>query len=260
MDSESPKTDIKFNRICRFISQYAALLMGCGVHTSRVVRNTKRIGKAYDISVTLSVVHKTIILYIKDDATGREKNEVLDLVSRPISFELNSALSALSWDILDNKLSLEESEKRYYDIISKPHINFLFVLLLVGFANASFCKLFGGDIISMLIVFTATLTGFYLKHWLQRNKINIYITVMASSFVAAACASTSLIFNTTSDIAIATSVLFLVPGVPLINGVIDIVEGYPITGFSRLTEAILIIGSIGIGLALMLLTIKNSLI
>ena len=59
---------------------------------------------------------------------------------------------------------------------------------------------------------------------------------------------------------IATSVLYLVPGVPLINGVIDIVEGYVLTGFARLTEAALLIINIAIGLSFTLLLVKNSLI
>ena len=54
--------------------------------------------------------------------------------------------------------------------------------------------------------------------------------------------------------------LCLVPGVPLINGVIDVVEGYVLTGFARLTEASLLIVSIAIGLSFTLLMVKNSLI
>ena len=70
----------------------------------------------------------------------------------------------------------------------------------------------------------------------------------------------SLCFDTISEIALATSVLYLVPGVPLINGVIDIVEGYVLTGFVRLTEAALLIINIVIGLLFTLLLVKNSLI
>ncbi len=46
----------------------------------------------------------------------------------------------------------------------------------------------------------------------------------------------------------------------LINGVIDVVEGYVLTGFARLTEASLLIVSIAIGLSFTLLMVKNSLI
>jgi len=114
--------------------------------------------------------------------------------------------------------------------------------------------------VSMGIVFSSTLTGFYLKQRMQQRGINPYVTFIVSAFVASLCASTSLIFSTTSDIALATSVLYLVPGVPLINGVIDVVEGHVLTGFARLTEAALLIVNIAIGLSFTLLLVKSSLL
>lgn len=254
------KTGESLLSIGKFITEYSAHLMGAGVHTSRVVRNTKRIGEAFGLDVKLSVFHRNIILTIIDKETNEACNEVIDIPAHPISFEHNSELSALSWEAVDNHLSLEELKDKYKKIISAPRIHPLFVLLLVGFANASFCKLFGGDLISMGIVFSATITGFYLKQQMQAKKINHYVVFIVSAFVASLCASTALIFDTTSEIAMATSVLYLVPGVPLINGVIDVVEGYVLTGFARLTEASLLIVSIAIGLSFTLLMVKNSLI
>ena len=253
------KTSESLLSIGKFIAEYSAHLMGAGVHTSRVVRNSKRIGEAFGLDVKLGVFHKNIILTIVDKETNEACNEV-DIPAHPISFEHNSELSALSWEAVDNHLSLEELTAKYKKIVSAPMIHPLFVLLLVGFANASFCKLFGGDLISMGIVFSATITGFYLKQQMQKKKLNHYIVFIVSAFVASLCASTALIFDTTSEIAMATSVLYLVPGVPLINGVIDIVEGYVLTGFARLTEASLLIVSIAIGLSFTLLMVKNSLI
>ena len=67
-------------------------------------------------------------------------------------------------------------------------------------------------------------------------------------------------FNADADIAIATSVLFLIPGVPLINGVIDIVEGHILLGLSRIINALLLVICIAIGLSVTLLLVKNSLL
>ena len=255
------KTSESLLSIGKFIAEYSAHLMGAGVHTSRVVRNSKRLGEAFGLDVKLGVFHKNIILTIIDKETNEACNEVIDIPAHPISFEHNSELSALSWEAVDHHLSLEELKEKYKKIISAPMMHPLFVLILVGFANASFCKLFGGDLISMGIVFSATLTGLYLKQQMQKKKMNHYIIIfIVSAFVASLCASTALIFDTTSEIALATSVLYLVPGVPLINGVIDVVEGYVLTGFARLTEASLLIVSIAIGLSFTLLMVKNSLI
>ena len=69
-----------------------------------------------------------------------------------------------------------------------------------------------------------------------------------------------LCFDCAAEVALATSPLFLVPGVPLINGVIDIVEGHVLIGVSRLVNAMLLIVCIAVGLSATLLMIKDSLL
>ena len=249
----------KIEDIGSFIAEYSAHMMGCGVHTSRVIRSAKRIGVAFGYTVKISVFQKNIILSLADKGTKEIYNEVIDIPALPISFEHNARLSALSWETFDKHLSLHDLRNKYDRIVNAPHINQLFVLIWVGIANASFCRLFGGDWYSMGIVFSATLIGMFLRQRMTAAGINHYI-IIVSSFVASLSASTSLIFDTTSEIAIATSVLFLVPGVPLINGVIDIVEGYVLAGFSRLAQAALLIVCIAIGLSFTLLLVKDSLL
>jgi uncharacterized membrane protein YjjP (DUF1212 family) len=60
--------------------------------------------------------------------------------------------------------------------------------------------------------------------------------------VATSVAALALMFGITASpkIAMASSVLLLVPGFPLINGVSDMVKGYINTGLSRLMLAMLL--------------------
>lgn len=254
------RRDESLQSIAKFIAEYAAHMMGCGVHTSRVVRSAKRIGDAYETDVNISVFQRNIILTLKENNSDKIHSEVVDIPALPISFEHNAELSALSWNIYDNNLSLADAWKLYNKIVNVPSIDSLFVLILVGFANASFCKLFGGDWFSMTIVFSATITGMFLKQQMQRKHFNHYIIFIVCAFIASLCASTAYLFDTTSEIALATSVLYLVPGVPLINGVIDIVEGYTLTGFARLVNALMLVLCIAIGLSLTLVLVKDNLI
>lgn len=243
-----------------FIAEYSAHMMGCGIHTSRVIRSAKRIGEAYGYIVMISVFQKSIILNLRNKETHEYYNEVINIPALPISFRDNSELSALSWETYDEHLPLSVLREKFQRIISIPPIRPLYVLILASLANASFCRLFGGDWYSAGIVLFATLVGLFLKQRLSKTALNHYIIFILSAFVASLCASVSLRFNITSEIALATSVLYLVPGVPLINGVIDIVEGHTLTGFSRLVQAGLLIICIAIGLSFTLLLFKNSLL
>lgn len=244
----------------KFIADYAACLTGSGVHTSRILRNSKRIGESLGVTIHMTVLHKSLILTAYNGQNDSFYTEVVDIPELPVNFEYNSELSSLSWKAYDKRLPLDVLWKEYRQIKAKPAMSPYLVLLLAGLANASFCKLFGGDRIAIGIVFLATLAGFFTRQQMQRRHINHFIVFTVSAFVASVCASTTLLFNTTSEIAVATSVLFLIPGVPLINGVIDIVEGHTLTGSSRLMHAFLLIVCIAAGLSLSLLLLKSRLL
>ncbi|WP_419499945.1 threonine/serine ThrE exporter family protein [Alistipes shahii] len=254
------KTRQELTEILDFIADYATYLLASGVHTSRVIRNSQRIGQSQGVDIQLSSFQKSTILTVRDDATGEAITRVVKIPALPISFERNSDLSALSWDALDDRLPLDEIRRRYGELIDKPRIDPIFVLVTVGLANASFCRLFGGDWTAAGIVFTATLVGFAARQRMQAHGVNHFLIFIISAFMASLCASAALRFDCTAETALATSVLYLVPGVPLINGVIDIVEGHILIGFSRLINALLLIICIAIGLSATLLMVKNSLL
>ena len=254
------KTRQELTEILDFIADYATYLLASGVHTSRVIRNSQRIGQSQGVDIQLSSFQKSTILTVRDDATGEAVTRVVKIPALPISFERNSDLSALSWDACDLRLPLAEIRRRYDEIVARPRLDPIFTLILVGLANASFCRLFGGEWCAVGIVFTATLLGFYLKQRMQAKGFNHYVIFIASAFAASMYASVAMIFDTTSEIAIATSVLYLIPGVPLINGVIDIVEGHVLNGIARLTSALMLIVCIAVGLSATLLMVKDSLL
>lgn len=254
------KTRQELTDVLDFIAEYSTYLLGSGVHTSRVIRNSQRIGVSQGIDIQLSSFQKSTIITAHDEESGEAITRVVKIPALPISFERNSDLSALSWDAVDEHLPLAEIRRRYDELKAKPLIDPIFVLLTVGLANASFCRLFGGDWIAMGIVFTATLVGFAAKQRMQAHGVNHFLIFIISAFMASLCASAALRFDCSAETALATSVLYLVPGVPLINGVIDIVEGHILIGCSRLINALLLIICIAIGLSATLLMVKDGLL
>ena len=254
------KVEKEFHRIADFIAEYAVRLMGSGVHTSRVVRNTMRISEALGVVTQMTLLHKTIIFSIHDRESGEVFSDVVPVKSFPISFFLNSELSSLSWAALDNHLSLDEIERRYKKIVDTPRINHYLLTFLVACANGAFCQLFGGSWGAIGIVFVATVIGFSLKSFMQKRHISHYVVFVLTAFLSSVIASSALLFNATPDIAIGTSVLFLIPGVSLLNGVIDIVESHILLGTTRLVSALLLVMCIAVGLSITLAIVHNGLV
>lgn len=253
-------SDEKIKDFALFIAEYASFLLGSGVHTSRVIRNSSRIADSLGMQIHMTTFQKSIILSVSDNERKQTHTEVIEIPGLPINFEYNSEMSSLSWEAYDKHLTLAEVKEKFQKIKSKPKMSSNLIVLLVGLANGAFCRLFGGDYLSVFIVVVSTMIGFYVRLQMQHRSVNHFIVFTVSAFVASFCASSALLFNTTAEIAIATSVLYLIPGVPLFNGVIDVLEGHTLTGGSRLVQAFLLIICIAIGLSVSLLLFQNSLL
>lgn len=238
-----------------FLSDYAVCLQASGVHTTRIVRNTCRIAASWGLNAEMTILHKTLNLTLSTHDGQHVYDKVNTIHPRPVSFRLNTELSALSWQAYDEHLGLDELWTRYHAILDAPRINDWFVLALVGIANAAFCGLFNGDIWACGMVAAATWVGYAIKIVMLRKHLNTFgvwfSCALISSLIASLCGFPHL--GQTPDTAIAASALYLIPGVPLINSVIDTIEGHVLAGFARLIDAMLLIGCMAVGLLCTLL-------
>lgn len=246
----------EIERISDLLQEYAIALMGVGTHTSRVVHNVTRIALTFGYNADMTIFQKSIMMTISLANNPLIKHtSVKHIKPLALNFRTISDLSALSWNVYDNNLTTDEFKSRFDQIMSTPQMSRWAVLFLVGCANASFCRLFGGDIQAMTIVFIATIIGFFTRQELTRKHFNHLFIFVICAFVASMIGATAVKFGlgATPQIALGSSVLFLIPGVPLINSVIDIIEGHVLAGSSRLINASILIICIALGLLATLL-------
>ena len=76
------------------------------------------------------------------------------------------------------------------------------------------------------------------------------LSFILAAFVASMIVALAVLsgMSTTPQIAIGSSVLFLIPGVPMINSTLDLLTGYPLMSFSRLVRSGMLVSCIGLGL------------
>ena len=156
--------DTDIQELSNFLLDFATTLMGVGSHTSRVVRNVNRIAESFGYGVDMTIFQRNITMTVKhaDDYSIR-RTYVRRIPALALNFRTISDLSSLSWEAYDHDLPLDELKKRYAVITTQPRMSRWVVLILVAFANAAFCRLFGGDWIAMGLVWMATLTGFFCQ-------------------------------------------------------------------------------------------------
>lgn len=239
----SPQIHTHIKEVCSFIIRYACTLVACGATTQRTILNVARIARAYDTQAVLTILSNHIMITVRHLHSDHSYTLTRKIPESPIDFSLNSALSRLSWKIADSHIELSHASRMFDTISQRGRIRIVPLTLLVGAANASFCHLFGGDWQAMLVVFFATIDGFWIKHLLTgRFRCNIYTATFIAASLAALISCSAMVFGwgDTPQVAIATSVLFLVPGVPFINGLSDMMTSHYTCGIGRLFKAVLL--------------------
>lgn len=233
---------------CLFLSEYAVQLFGSGCTCIRLEKNMKRIAASLGMNVEFSVLPRHIHITVsKGDS---DFTSVIGIRDLPISFSRITDLSRLSWQMADGKIDFLTARSVLPRICNCACVNPWLLLLLVSLANASFCRLFSGDPMAMATVFIATFIGFLVKQILVRRHMDIRLTVLFCSFLSAmiAAAGSLLGIGETPEIAVATSVLYLVPGIPFINSFCDLLDRHYLCAFGRAMNAVMLLCCLSLGL------------
>ncbi len=245
----------QIQELTNFLSEYTAKMLSIGTYTARIERCVSRIAGAYGYEASLMIFVRHFIISVMDPADNSiRRTYVKTGAAAQISFDLISELSALSWEIYDEKIPLARARAAFVEILASRKKSFAKTLILLSIANAAFCELFGGDGGAMALVFAATAFGICARHLLSKLKINLKIQYIAVSFAVSFIVSLGACYglSATPDVAVGSSILFLIPGVWLINSVFDILNENMLVGISRGLNTGLLIICIAIGLFLTL--------
>ena len=245
----------QIQELTNFLSEYAAKMLSIGTYTARIERCVCRIAGAYGYEASLMIFVRHFIISVMDPADNSiRRTYVKTGAAARISFDLISELSALSWEIYDEKIPLARARAAFAEILASQKKSFAKTLVLLSVANAAFCELFGGDGGAMALVFAATAFGICARYLLSKFKINLKIQYIAVSFAVSFIVSLGARYglSATPDVAVGSSILFLIPGVWLINSVFDILNENMLVGISRGLNTGLLIICIAIGLFLTL--------
>lgn len=238
--------------VCLFLAEYAVALFGCAATCIRLERNVNRIAAAWGKRVELYIMPRHIHMTVSDPDGDDIFTHIASVRQAPISFSLNTRLSQLSWHIADDGMQLDKASKRMRHIVDSDSQNPWATLALASLANASFCGIFGGDCAAMLIVAVATAFGFRLKHMMAAAGIDGRVIFFICALVSTLIGSLAFILTPggTPSVAVGSSVLYLVPGIPFLNSFSDLLYRHYICALSRFLDAIVLTVCLSLGLCL----------
>jgi len=230
--------------------EIGASLMSSGASTHRTRITMERMAKGLGYGIELLITQRALMLTIIEKDQHYLFSRLKRTSPHGVNFRIVSGISHLSWNVLEQNWTVAMITEELNRLKSLPHYPRLVVLGMVGLAGAAFCRIFGGGVTEMSVAFVATVAGLFVRQESLRVKFNPYISVYFAAFTASLIAGLAEHFQIGADPdkAFATSVLFLVPGVPLINSVTDLMDGNIQNGIVRTMNGLLIAFSIAIGL------------
>jgi uncharacterized membrane protein YjjP (DUF1212 family) len=259
---ESEHASASACRVADLLLDLGTALQGSGAHCGRIKRNIERVATTWGYSMDLFLTFTGMMVSIKNDRDPSER--VARFRSSPphgVHFGILTDISLLTWRIAGENLDIEAAEKQWSEIKTSRHNPRWVVLLGIGCACASLCILANGDWKNACVAFVAAVCGMFVRQEVLKLRFNPMIAFIAAAFVTTLIAGMDMLHHigASPEKTLATSVLYLIPGVPLINCAIDLIEGHINTAVARAIHGgfILLCIAVGMSLSIILLGIGN---
>lgn len=253
---------ISADRFAKLILDLGEILIGSGAHCGRINRNIQRLGERWGFHIDLFISFRAISVTVTDRNNPSNKTTSnRQSVANGVHFGKLTKISLLTWEVLESNLSIEKTEECLKTIRETDNHPIWLIRLGIGLACGSLCMLAGGNHINALIAFMAAICGLIIRQEIVKRNFNHMISIFLAAFTTTLISGIDMYFNlgAAPETTVATAVLYLIPGVPLINCVIDLFEGYIPTAIARGTFGgfVLLCIAVGMSLSITLIGINN---
>lgn len=249
---EEPFTEIR--KKVTILLRMGCLLSENGANANQIVRDMRRAAAYMGIPkeyLHIHIAYSNILINIHGESeciTSFRKVQYMGA-----NMEVISAISVLTWTALRKVYTLDEFSQKLEEIAKKdPPYSDATSAIFAGFACGAFPILFGGSITSAWMTTFCALLGFIVLLILRRFQINGYIGIACAGAVSSGVAFLSGCIFDSADViyTMIACTLFMVPGIPLINTVDDLLNNHILAGISRAVHTLLIVGSMTVGISM----------
>lgn len=237
-------------------------LLASGAHCGRLNTNIKRLAVTWGFDIELQPTFRGLLVSVQNLSDEHDMVTMFrESPSHSVHLGVLTEVSRLSWKVYDEKLSFAETKDSFEEIKNKPNYKEWIIAVAVGLSCAGLCLLSNGDYYNALVAWLGASVGYLFRFKIADMKYNQMISIGVAAFVTTLITGLGSIYGIGSnpETAMATAVLYLIPGVPLINCVIDLIEGYLSSSINRALFAgfILLCIAAGMTLCITLLGIDN---
>jgi uncharacterized membrane protein YjjP (DUF1212 family) len=234
---------------------HLALLLGRillvnGSDTEQVQSSVVRLAKAFGAEGNLLVTYEGVLITLA--AGGQIRTKIGHRVpGMGVGMTAIEAANRVVDEASAGRLRLDEAQAGL-DAIEHGVSTYPQWLVAAGLGVTAGClsRLFGGDGFACLAAGFAGAIGTWLRLQLGGRHVNPVVTAFLVSLLSGVIGglAVKLAVSRTPALPLIAPAMILVPGVPLINGILDMMRNHVTIGMSRLGFAALIVFAIALGL------------
>ncbi|WP_332401417.1 threonine/serine exporter ThrE family protein [Vibrio metschnikovii] len=238
----------KQRAISRLIAQAGQMLLAHGAESTLVGDIMRRMGLAsgmdeVEVSLSASSLVVTTVYHQHCITTARRCAD--RGINMRVVAQIQRICILMERGLLDYSMAQHKLER-----ITPERYNRWLVVVMIGLSCAAFSRLAGGDGIVFLMTFIASAIGMMVRQEIGHRQFNPLLNFAATAFVTSLISTQAVIYQLGNKptIVMASSVLMLVPGFPLINSVSDMLKGYINMGIARFVMASLLTLATSLGI------------
>ena len=247
---------IHIHRKLDVLLNIAKLLMECGADTVRIVSEIQQAATFMGIPhsyLNIHISYTTIMINI-----FHEERSITVFRKTPIhipNMAMINAISKLTWRAFERHHSLTTYERLVEKLQQTIPVYPVWAKgIACALGSAGLAYLYSADIIALVVTFICSLCGYFMRVVSQRLGFNEYLGNAICAFTAMFIAYGFYTFIELGSLVyvLVCCTLFMIPGVPLINSVIDTINNHILSGITRAIRTLLIVGSMTLGMAMAL--------
>lgn len=252
LPTQEEQEQLLLRRKLHLLLKTGQMLIESLADTSRVTRNMKRAAAFLGIpeeKLHIHISYTMLLVNISDEKHSMSKFQKCEKHS--VNMQAITDISHLSWRAIREDYSLDQYEEELKKIEhQKRNYSPIATAVMAGFACGGFCKLFGCDWMAFFFASLCAMIGFRLRFHCIRLGINHYMSVTIAAFASTilAFATSKSGLSSTPHHPLLACALFIVPGVPIINFVDDMISDYLVVGFTRFLNCTVTLTAMAFGI------------
>ena len=236
--------DLKYATV--LLSSVSAALIENGAETRLAEQMPARLAKAFGISdIQISVEPSYAVAKCGSAVSFAKINGF------GVNFRFVTSVGRLCIHAETGKIKDLRALSHRISAIHKNKYSLWLLIPFTGFACGTFALLSGAHYLPALASAVAAAFGSGIKFLMIRGRFNVLPIFATSAFCSVSIAELMELLMQMSpvgDPSIVAAVLYLVPGVPLMNSVLDGIKGFYLMAVVRLTEALMLIFTAVLGI------------